>query len=255
MSPFVAPLSRRRFTPNGAASPLFSQRCLPLPDCCTRRTASFAASATAEQGAGADDFERADGPLGADWVADRGAWSIVGGSARSSGSPGNDVATYRPVQLGSRFEVHNHHHELSTMIDGRPALEVFAELLDPSVALEVDLYWATAGGADPVELLDRLGDRVIAVHVKDGRMRPGISARKLPTDQRPAGQGDVPLAAVLAADTAIEYAVIEFDHRRQHLRGHRGELPVPELDPVSAWVIKITARGRPPARWPSAWAW
>ena len=43
-------------------------------------------------------------------------------------------------------------------------------------------------------------------------MRPGISARELPTDQQPAGQGDVPLAAVLAADTAIEYAVIEFDH-------------------------------------------
>ncbi len=116
------------------------------------------------------------------------------------------------AEHGLRVGYHNHDHELSTLIDGRPALEVFAERLDPSVALEVDLYWATAGGAEPVELLSRLGDRVIAVHIKDGPMRPGISARELPTDQQPAGRGDVPLAAVLAADTAIEYAVIEFDH-------------------------------------------
>ncbi len=114
--------------------------------------------------------------------------------------------------FGLRVGYHNHDHELTTQIDGRPALEVFADLLDPSVLLEVDLYWATAGGADLVPLLQRLGDRVIAVHVKDGPMRPGLSARELPTDQQPAGQGDVPLAAVLSAGLDISYAVIEFDH-------------------------------------------
>ena len=107
---------------------------------------------------------------------------------------------------------HNHDHELSSIIDGRPALEVFADLLDPSVQLEVDLYWAVAGGADAVALLERLGDRVIAVHAKDGPMRPGITAADLPTDQQPAGQGDVPLAAILASVPDLPYAVIEFDH-------------------------------------------
>jgi len=61
-------------------------------------------------------------------------------------------------------------------------------------------------------LLQRLGDRVVAVHVKDGPMRPGISARELPTDQLPAGKGDVPLAAVLSAGLDLRYAVIEFDY-------------------------------------------
>ena len=108
---------------------------------------------------------------------------------------------------------HNHDHELATKIDGRPVLEVFAELLDPAVLLEVDLYWAQAGGADILAQLRRLGDRVVAVHVKDGPMRPGISARQLLTDQLPAGQGDVSLASVLTADDlAIAYAVLEFDH-------------------------------------------
>ena len=116
------------------------------------------------------------------------------------------------ADVGLRVGYHNHDHEFTARIDGRPALEVFADLLDPSVQLEIDLYWATAGGADPVALLQQLGDRVVAVHVKDGPMRPGISARELPKDQQPAGRGDVPLAEVLSAGFDISYAVIEFDH-------------------------------------------
>lgn len=113
---------------------------------------------------------------------------------------------------GLRVGYHNHDHELTTTIDGIPALVAFADLLDPEVRLEVDLYWAVASGVDPVQLLDRLGERVVAVHVKDGPMRPGISARQLPEDQQPAGRGDVPLTDLLAAATAADYAIIEFDH-------------------------------------------
>lgn len=116
------------------------------------------------------------------------------------------------AEYGLRVGYHNHDHELTLQLDGRPALEVFADLLDPSVLLEIDLYWAAAAGVDVVALLQRLGDRVHAVHVKDGPMRPGISARQLPTDQQPAGQGDVPLAAALSAVEDLAYAVIEFDH-------------------------------------------
>jgi sugar phosphate isomerase/epimerase len=115
-------------------------------------------------------------------------------------------------EFGLRVGYHNHDHEFTSKIDGRPALEVFAELLDPSVLLEIDLYWATAGGAEPVSLVQQLGDRVIAVHVKDGPMRTGITAAEMPSDQQPAGKGEVPLAAVLAARPEIPYAVIEFDH-------------------------------------------
>ena len=113
---------------------------------------------------------------------------------------------------GLKVGYHNHDHELTSVIDGRPALEVFADLLDPSVLLEVDLYWAAASGVDPVALVQRLGDRVHAVHIKDGPMRAGISTRELPKDQCPAGKGDVPLTAALAASSAIAYAVVEFDH-------------------------------------------
>ena len=113
---------------------------------------------------------------------------------------------------GLRVGYHNHDHELRSIIDGQTALELFAANLDPAVVLEVDVYWATASGQDAPALLRRLGDRVKALHLKDGPMREGISTAELPTDQKPAGQGDVPLAEVLAAAPGAEFGVIEFDH-------------------------------------------
>lgn len=113
---------------------------------------------------------------------------------------------------GLRVGYHNHGHEIQSAIDERIALEVFAELLDPAVVLEVDLYWAALGAADVPELLRRLGDRVIAVHVKDGTLDSEPTEDfALPSDQVPAGRGVVPLAASLDVAGSIEYAVIEYD--------------------------------------------
>lgn len=106
---------------------------------------------------------------------------------------------------------HNHAHELEADIDGVTGLEVLAELLDPEVALEVDLYWAARAGVDVPALLERLGDRVKAVHVKDGTLAPELLSAYPPADQVPAGQGTVPLAEALDAASALDYAVVEFD--------------------------------------------
>jgi sugar phosphate isomerase/epimerase len=106
---------------------------------------------------------------------------------------------------------HNHDHELLNTIDGRFALEVLADLLDPAVVLEVDLYWAAAGGAEIVSLVERLGNRVVALHVKDGTLEPRPSTGTVPTDQVPAGQGVVALAAALDATPSARYAIVEFD--------------------------------------------
>lgn len=123
-----------------------------------------------------------------------------------------NAAAKEAAEHGLQVGYHNHDHEFRATIDGKPAYELFASLLNDDVKLELDLYWATAAGIDVTELLPRLGDKVIAVHVKDGPMAGEISTAQLPTDQRPAGQGDVPLAAGIEAATALQYAVIEFDH-------------------------------------------
>ena len=105
---------------------------------------------------------------------------------------------------GLRVGYHNHEFELATRIDGRHALEVFADRLGPDVVLEVDTWWAHVGGADVPALLDRLGDRVVALHLKDGDGSDGGHV------QVPLGQGVLPVREIVAAaPTALR--VLELD--------------------------------------------
>ncbi|PKV95878.1 sugar phosphate isomerase/epimerase [Amycolatopsis echigonensis] len=105
---------------------------------------------------------------------------------------------------GVRVGYHNHWWELESRIAGRSALEVFADRLSPEIVLEVDAYWATAGGEDAPALLRRLGERVCAIHVKDGSLATDA------TGQVPAGQGRMPMPSVLAA-APDALRVVEFD--------------------------------------------
>src|SRR5689334_12764406 len=94
---------------------------------------------------------------------------------------------------GVRVGYHNHAHELESTVDGVTALEYFAGKLAPEVVLEVDTYWVAVGGHDPVTLLPNLGDRVVALHIKDG---PGTKETK---DQVAVGQGSLPIEQIIAA--------------------------------------------------------
>jgi sugar phosphate isomerase/epimerase len=113
-------------------------------------------------------------------------------------------AAKRGAEHGITVGYHNHWWELSTSFDDTSAFEVFAAQLDPELVLEVDTYWATAGGADAPALLRRLGKQVHALHVKDGDLATDASG------QVPAGQGRVPVADGLAA-APDAMRVVEFD--------------------------------------------
>ena len=106
---------------------------------------------------------------------------------------------------GLQVGYHNHWWELETRIDGTAALEVFDdELGDGLVTLELDTYWSAVGGVDPVALLGRLGERVVALHIKDGPVTRETE------QQLPAGAGAMPIAEILAAAPNAR-PVIEFD--------------------------------------------
>lgn len=133
--------------------------------------------------------------------------------------------TEQAAERGLRFGYHNHQWEFTNRVDGRPVYELFVEQLAPEAVLEVDTFWATVGGADVPAVLRSLGDRVVAIHVKDGKVTGDIatvlpgseSALILPEalkaafeKQTPAGQGDVDVAAILAAAPRA-LRVVEFD--------------------------------------------
>jgi sugar phosphate isomerase/epimerase len=125
------------------------------------------------------------------------------GDVRQIATELNEVAA-KAKDHGLTIGYHNHHFELESRIGGRHALEVFAEHLDPAVVLEVDTYWAAVGGADVPALLERLGDRVVALHVKDGDGSLDNTA------QVAVGAGMMPVPAILAA-APDSLAVVELD--------------------------------------------
>jgi sugar phosphate isomerase/epimerase len=112
----------------------------------------------------------------------------VEGIARELGGIA-DQAALHDLTVG----YHNHAFELENLIDGTPALEVFAAALPANVVLEVDTYWVEVGGQNAPELLARLGDKVQFLHIKDG---PKTKENK---DQVAVGRGDMPIRDILAA--------------------------------------------------------
>ncbi|MEN9989196.1 MAG: hypothetical protein RL508_175 [Actinomycetota bacterium] len=119
----------------------------------------------------------------------------------------NEIAV-KAAEAGFGFGYHNHAFEFETKIDGVSAYDIFVENLSDDVVLEVDTFWAEVGGVNAAELLKKLGDRVIAIHVKDGKL--GLPFPEVVEFQLPAGEGDVPVANILkAAPNAIP--VVEFD--------------------------------------------
>lgn len=111
----------------------------------------------------------------------------------------------RAGRVGLRVGYHNHAYELSTRIEGRSALEVFADLLPPEIVLELDTYWAAVGGEDPVALVKRLGERVRFLHLKDGPVSRENKA------QVAVGSGAMPITELIAATPWLELGVVELD--------------------------------------------
>lgn len=130
-----------------------------------------------------------------------------------------NAAAAQAANAGLRVGYHNHSFEFHHRVGDTTAYEHFVSLLDPRVALEVDVYWAATAAQDVPALLRRLGDRVFALHLKDGTVDrdpfatpEGYVAEEL--DLHPLGEGSLDLSAILEAAPAERLDVIEFDHVR-----------------------------------------
>jgi len=142
-------------------------------------------------------------------VSDRTAWGDADQIAAIA--EGLNAAATVGADRGIKVGYHNHWWELEHDFDGRTGLDVLASHLSDDVVLEVDTYWALVGGADVSALLERLGDRVFALHLKDG---DGTRDNK---NQVAAGQGQVPILDFVAACPSMQLGVIELDDSRGDL--------------------------------------
>ena len=88
---------------------------------------------------------------------------------------------------GITLAFHNHNKEFEVLENGEMVYEQL--IYRTNLKFEVDTYWAFVGMKNPIGLLERLGDRVIAIHVKDG------DANK---NGKPLGLGEAPVKDVVA---------------------------------------------------------
>jgi len=88
---------------------------------------------------------------------------------------------------GITLAYHNHDWEFRELPDGTTAFE---QLVDRTgLKFEVDTYWAFVGMKDPIGLMEKLGDRLIMAHIKDGTVNK---------EDKPLGMGETPVAQIVA---------------------------------------------------------
>ena len=60
--------------------------------------------------------------------------------------------------------------------------------LGGAVDIQIDIFWAVVGGADPAEVIGSLGSRVVSLHLKDGITLPPSAYGDAPFVNVPVGQ-------------------------------------------------------------------
>ena len=110
---------------------------------------------------------------------------------------------------GQSLMVHNHNWEFQDVFGDHTAYDLLLANTDPkNVVFQLDLYWVTNGGGDPVALLEQYGNRIQLFHVKD------MAAGPFPGRIEIVGEGVIDFPTIFAAaGGGIRYYVVEHDPR------------------------------------------
>lgn len=127
-----------------------------------------------------------------------------------------NAAGQRCHRAGLKLCYHNHAFEFKPMGSVTP-LEIMMKETQPSlVSLEMDVFWVSVAGHDPVALLATYAERVALVHLKDkAKGTPVQFNENVPAaDFKEVGSGVVNFPGVLRAATqaGVKHFFVEQDH-------------------------------------------
>jgi sugar phosphate isomerase/epimerase len=113
------------------------------------------------------------------------------------------------------FCYHNHAFEFQPLGD-TTGLQIFMSETDPAtVGLELDIFWVSVAGHDPVDLLKTYTGRIPLLHLKDkAKGLPTQFNEKVPPSTfKEVGNGSIDIPAVLKAADAegVKYYFVEQD--------------------------------------------
>ncbi len=118
-------------------------------------------------------------------------------------------------ESGIRFGYHNHNFEFDTVEGKIPYFDIFMVDLDKElVTMELDLFWTTKAGQNPVEIIRRFPGRFELFHMKDmfTRQDPFFTTVGV-SDFAPVGAGLIDFKTILAEKevAGMKYMVVEQD--------------------------------------------
>lgn len=119
---------------------------------------------------------------------------------------------------GITFAYHVHGYEFRPQGDGT-LMDYIIQNTDPEyVSFELDILWAHFGGADPVQLLKKYGDRWVLLHVKDLKKgtKKDMTGLTDPENDVTLGTGEIDVEGVIreANRIGIEHFFIEDESSR-----------------------------------------
>jgi sugar phosphate isomerase/epimerase len=112
----------------------------------------------------------------------------------------------RAKDAGLRYGYHNHNVEFKA-VEGTIPLELLLSETDPAlVDFEMDAYWVTQGGGDPLALIDKFPGRFRLLHAKDASAAPESAMRDV-------GAGVIDWKRILSEKkkAGIEHVFVEHD--------------------------------------------
>jgi sugar phosphate isomerase/epimerase len=115
---------------------------------------------------------------------------------------------------GVQFGYHNHNFEFGTVEGKVPYFDVFlAEMDKDLMTMEIDLFWVTKAGINPVEVFKKYPGRFQLFHMKDMYTKEAPFFKTQSSDFAPVGSGVINFKEILAAKNiaGMKYMFVEQD--------------------------------------------
>jgi sugar phosphate isomerase/epimerase len=118
---------------------------------------------------------------------------------------------------GVQFGYHNHNFEFGPLEGKVPYFDIFlAEMDKDLMTMELDLFWATKAGINPVDLFKKYPGRFQLFHMKDMYTKEAPFFKTESIDFAPVGDGVINFKEILAAKNiaGMKFMFVEQDRTR-----------------------------------------
>lgn len=118
--------------------------------------------------------------------------------------------------VGIQFAYHNHNFEFATIDGVVPYYDIFMPEMDADlITMELDLFWASKAGQDPVAMFNKYPGRFQLLHFKDMKTNQAPFFDVIKDDVCSVGAGVIDFKRILAAKevAGMKYHFVEDDNQ------------------------------------------